>query len=122
MLCNQGYYTSHVRGFFKIYLLFICKFDNKMWYNFGGNSAHTTYIFKIQKWIIRIMTKSRSGDSCRQLFKRLEILPLQYQYIFSILLFVAKNKDLYTTNHEIHNITTRSNTFLHPPLCNLIVL
>ena len=24
MLCNQGYYTSHVRGYSKNYLLFIC--------------------------------------------------------------------------------------------------
>ena len=45
---------------------------------------------------------SRSRDSCRQLFKRLEILPLQSEYIFSVLLlFVVKNKDLYTTNHKI---------------------
>jgi hypothetical protein len=65
------------------------------------------------------MTKSGSRDSCRQLFKRLEILPLQFQYIFSVLLFVVKNKVLYTTNQEIHNISTRSNINLHPPVCNL---
>ena len=88
---------------------------------FWGNSPHSTDVFKIQKWIIRIMTKTKSRDSCRQLFKRLEILPLQSQYIFSILLFVVKNKDLYTTNQETHNITTRSNTNLHPPVCNLTV-
>jgi len=39
---------------------------------FGGNSPHSADIFKIQKRIIRIMTKSRCRDSCRQLFKRLE--------------------------------------------------
>ena len=37
---------------------------------FWGNSMHSTNIFKIQKRVIRIMTKSRSGDSYRQLFKR----------------------------------------------------
>ena len=67
------------------------------------------------------MTKSRSRDSCRQLFRRQEILPLQSQYIFSVLLFVVKNKDLNTTNQEIHNITTRLNINLHPPVCNLTV-
>jgi len=36
MLCIQGYYTSHVRGYFKNNLLFICTFDNNIWYNFGG--------------------------------------------------------------------------------------
>jgi len=68
------------------------------------------------------MTKSKSRDSCRQLLTRLEILPLQSQYIFSVLLlFVAKNKGLYITNQEIHNITTRSNINLHPLVCNLTV-
>ena len=88
---------------------------------FWGNSPHSIDIFKIQKRIIRIMTKSRSRDSCGQLFRRLEILPLQSQYIFSLLLFVVKNKDLYTTNQEIRNITTRSNINLHPPAYNLTV-
>ena len=89
---------------------------------FGGSLPHSTDIFKIQKRMFRIMTKSRSRDSCRQLFKRLEILHLRSQYIFSVLLlFVVKNKNLYTTNQEIHNITTRSNTNLHPPVCNLTV-
>jgi hypothetical protein len=88
---------------------------------FWRNSQHNTDIFKIQKWIIQIVTKSRSRDSCRQLFKWLEILPLQSQYIFSVLLFVVKNKDLYTINQEIHNINTRSNINLHPPMCNLTI-
>jgi hypothetical protein len=44
-------------------------------------------------------------DSCHQLFKNLKILPLKSQYIFSLLLFVAKNIDLYESNSEIHYIT-----------------
>ena len=86
---------------------------------FWGNSPQSTYIFKIQKRIIMIMTKSGRTDSCRQLYKRLRILPLKSQYILSTLLFVVKNKDLFTTNEDIHNINTRSNTNLHPPLCKL---
>ena len=39
-------------------------------------------IFKIQKRVIRIITNSRAKDSCRELFKKLEILPLYSQYIF----------------------------------------
>ena len=88
---------------------------------FWGNSLHSTNIFKIQKRITGIMTNSRSRESCRQLFKKLEILPLHSQYIFSVLLFVVKNKDLYTANQEIHSINARFNMNLHPPTCNLIV-
>ena len=68
------------------------------------------------------MTKSGKRDSCRLLFKRLEILPLRSQCIFSTLLFVVKNKDLFTMNEEIYNSNTRSNTNLHTPLCKLMVV
>ena len=53
---------------------------------FWGNSPHSIHIFKTQKRIIRIMTKSRRRDSCRQLFKK---------YILSTIPFVVKNKELF---------------------------
>jgi hypothetical protein len=37
------------------------------------------------------------------------------------LLFLVKNKDLYTTNQEIHSIKTWSNINLYPPVCNLTI-
>jgi len=46
-----------------------------------GNSLHSAKIFKIQKNITRIITRCRSGDSCRDLFKDLKILSLQSQFI-----------------------------------------
>jgi hypothetical protein len=60
---------------------------------FWGNSSHSVKIFKIQKNIIRILTGCRGRDSCRDLFKKLKILPLQSQYILSLLLFVVDNKN-----------------------------
>jgi len=56
----------------------------------GGNQPHSDKIFKIQKRVIRILTNSRARDSCRELFKKLEILPLHSQYIFSLSIFVIK--------------------------------
>jgi len=49
----------------------------------GGNQPYSDKIFKIQKRVIRIIKNSRIRDSCRELFKKLEILPLysQYQYL-----------------------------------------
>jgi hypothetical protein len=49
---------------------------------------------QIQKRIMRIITNCNRRDSCRQLYKQLQILPLKSQYIFSILLFVVKNRDV----------------------------
>ena len=37
------------------------------------------------------------------------------------ILFVVKNKELFTTNQEIHNINTRCNKNLHPPVSNLAI-
>jgi hypothetical protein len=62
---------------------------------------------------------ARNGDSCCQLFKNLKILPLKSQYIFSLLLFVAENRNLYESNSEIHNINTRFSSNLHTPNTNL---
>jgi len=86
---------------------------------FWGNSAYSSNIFKIQKRIIRIIMNARNRDSCHQLFKNLKILPLKSQYIFSLLLIVAKNRDLYESNSEIHTINTRFSSDLHTPTANL---
>jgi hypothetical protein len=52
---------------------------------FWGDSVHSELIFKIQKRVMRITTNSNRRDSCRQLYKQLQILPLKSQYIFALL-------------------------------------
>jgi hypothetical protein len=59
---------------------------------FWGTSPSTNKLFKLQKRVIRKMTGQGVRTSCSDLFKEMEILPLKSQYIFSILLFVVKNK------------------------------
>ena len=86
---------------------------------FWGNSAYSCNIFKIKKRISRIIMNARNRDSCHQLFKNLKILPLKSQHIFPLLLFVTKNRDLYESNSEIHNINTRFSSDLHTPTANL---
>ena len=49
----------------------------------------------------------------------LQILPLYSQYIYSISIYVVKNKLLFHTNNQIHSIHTRFKTNLHPPTANL---
>jgi len=85
----------------------------------GGNQVYSDKIFKIQKRVIRIITGSRTRDSCRELFKKLEILPLHSLYIYSISIFVVKNKHLFYINNQIHSIHTRFKTNLHQPTANL---
>jgi hypothetical protein len=74
---------------------------------FWGNSSYSLEILRIQMRIIRIMCSLRPTDSCRNTFKVPRILPLQSQYIFSLLLLVIDHKDLYQTTSQIHGINTK---------------
>ena len=54
--------------------------------------------------------------------KKLGILPLQSQYIFSLLLFVVTNKKLFLLNSQIHSIRTRHSDNLHLPQTGLTLV
>jgi len=86
-----------------------------------GIWTHSKIIFKIQKRIVRIIMNLGNKDCCRDLFKKLHILPLQSQYIFSLLKFVVKNKDFFKTNSNVHSFNTRAHYGLHIPAENLAV-
>ena len=89
---------------------------------FWGNSCVSKGIFKIQKRMIRILTDTPGRDSCRHLFKQLQILTLPSQYIYSLLIFVVKNGDLFSFNSEVHNLHTRLKNDLHLPSTNLTLV
>ena len=74
------------------------------------------------KRIIRIMTKSNKRDTCRPLFKKLGILPLPSQYIFSLLLFVVTNKNLFSLNSQFHSIYTCYSENFHLPQTGLTMV
>jgi len=57
--------------------------------------------------------------SCHNLFKELNILPLQSQYMLSLAMYVVKNIDDFTSNSNIHSFNTRYKSSLHPPLLRL---
>jgi hypothetical protein len=89
---------------------------------FWGNLPYSINIFRIQKRIIRIIMNVKTRDSCRELFKKLKILPMYSHYIFSLILFVLNNKDQFKSNHEIHSFNTRHSTNLHLPTSRLTVI
>ena len=58
---------------------------------------------------------------CRNLFKKLQILPLTSQHMLSLLMFVVQNKNLSTTSIENHNTDTRQRNNLSLPQANLTI-
>jgi hypothetical protein len=86
---------------------------------FWGNLPHSIKRFRIQKKIIRIIMRCKSRTSCRNLSRRLEILPFVSQYIFSLMLFVVENKNLFILNSENHTTNTRKSNNFHQPITTL---
>jgi hypothetical protein len=121
--CYAIRYVKHFMSLHTLRTVYFSYFHSILSYGiiFWGNSAYSLNIFKIQNRIIRISMNARNRDSCCQLFKNLKILPLKSQYIFSLLLFLAKHRNLYESNSEIHNINTRFSSNLHTLKANLTI-
>ena len=84
---------------------------------FCGTSSYSNIVFKTQKRIVRIITNSDNRASCHDLSKKLCILPLQSQYIFPPLMFVAKNKEFLKETRTFTAVTQDQNqTCIFPQL------
>jgi len=88
---------------------------------FWGNSPHGMKIFRMQKRIVRIMMGYKKRVSCRNLLRNLEILPFVSQYILLLMLFVVKNKNLFTLNSKNHTKNTRQFNNFYQPITNFTV-
>jgi hypothetical protein len=69
--------------------------------------------FKIKKRIIRVITNTGRRDSCREIYKKLQILTFPSQYIFSLLVFVNEIRSCCLSNSEIHDINAHHNHNSH---------
>jgi hypothetical protein len=62
---------------------------------------------------------ARNNDSCREFFKLLKILTLSAQYIYSLVMFIVNNRNLFLDHAELYTLRTRNSHNLHPPLSHL---
>ena len=86
---------------------------------FWGNSAYSPNIFKIQKRIIRIIMNSRNRNSCCQLFKKLKILSLKSQYIFSPFYYSQPEIEIHMNQIQSFIISTSHLVLTYIPNCKL---
>jgi hypothetical protein len=70
------------------------------------------------KLTICVVLKLWYGTPCRNLLKKLEILLVPCQYIFSLMNFV-NNEENFQTNSSVHSFNTRNKHHLHRPIANL---
>jgi hypothetical protein len=95
---RQVKYTLSIDAFKIIYLAHI---HSIMSYGviFCGNSPSAKKVFKLQTKIIRIIANIGMRDSCREIFKNLQIMTLYSLYAYSIILFIVNNKRLFAVNN-----------------------
>ena len=67
---------------------------------FWGSSSYANKVFILQKKIIRIITNTKPRDSCKEVFKNMEIMMLYSQYIYSLILYTLNNKHLFSNTAE----------------------
>jgi hypothetical protein len=60
-------------------------------------------------------------DSCRDLFRKLQILPLSCEYILLLMLFVIDNQTKFCSGSDFHGLNTRSREQLYLPNANISV-
>jgi hypothetical protein len=75
---------------------------------FWGNLSHAERV-KLQKRVIRLIKGCGYRDSCRENFRDMNILPLRSQYIYSLMMFVIKNREMFNINSDCYEIDTRQN-------------
>jgi hypothetical protein len=78
-----------------------------------GGDHESIKIFRLQKKVIRMISKVGQHVSCRNLFKDLNILPLPCLYISKVVCCVKPNLEKMKFNEEVHDHCTRQKSDLH---------
>lgn len=70
--------------------------------------SHSQEVFKVQKRVVRIMSGRRVRESCRGLFRALNILTVTGIYIYESLCFVYNNREVFKYALIDHQYNTRN--------------
>jgi hypothetical protein len=76
-------------------------------------------VFLIQKRVVSIMLGLGHWSSCREAFKKLDILTVPSMYIYAMVMFVVGTPDIYQTNYILYGINTWQKNKLHVPSVKL---
>lgn len=103
--CLRSVYFANVQSLLKYGVIF--------W----GGSPNSTKLFRGQKRIIRIIEGVTPRQSCKPLFKKLQILPLPCLHIYETVVFIKQyaleKPTLFLRNKDIHTHNTRHKMDLH---------
>ena len=117
-MCSASYALRSLKYFLQtetLKMIYFAHVHSLMSYGimFWGYSSKATKVFIIQKKILRILYNLRPRESCKEIFKQKQIMTFYSCYIYSLILFVANNIELFKFNNELHGHNTRINTNLY---------
>lgn len=103
-------------------VIYFANFESAIRYGiiFWGSNSSIQNIFIIQKRAIRIIQKMKFNDTCRGVFKNMKIMTVYAVYIYECLLFLFKNKGMFTLNNTMHNYSTRNLDITYPRHSNVL--
>jgi hypothetical protein len=100
--------------------MFPCSFE--IWSDLWGSDPESIRIFRLQKKVIRLISKAGPHACCRNFFRELNILPLPCLYISEIVFCVKSNMEKMKYNEEVHDLCTCQKSDLHIQFCRTTLL
>jgi hypothetical protein len=77
--------------------------------------------FSSYKRAVRIMKGCGLRESRREHFRDMNIFPLRSQYIYSLMMFAVKNREIFDTNNVHYEINARHIKDIHMNQVNLVI-
>lgn len=120
-VCYALYRLQHISNSGTVISYYYAHFYSRLSYGimFWGISHNADRIFKLQKMAVRNIANVTRRASCRNLFKKFNILPLASVYILKTLIYVKININMFSTNNFNHDYNTRGRDNLVIPGHNL---
>lgn len=88
---------------------------------FWGSATTASKVFIAQKRILRTMVKVNKRFSCRELFKKLNLMTLPALYFYQVLQFIYQRKDMLREHSNLHSYNTRDLGYLQVPTHRLAI-
>lgn len=85
------------------YVVSVLRYGLILW----GNSRQVNRAFIAQKRCVRALFNAAPTDSCKPLFKKLNLLSLPSLYIYEMACFAKKNEKMFLKNGDIYSFRTR---------------
>jgi len=92
---------------------------NKVCNNFGAVFCQTVERYLLDEGKMSDFWLVQDLELHVELFKKLDILPVSCQYIFSLINFILRNKENFQTNSSLHSFNTTNKHNFHRQNVNL---